>query len=81
MPLAIGYVLRGEPDFAGENVLIAAAPPSPPERRAQGRETVQPAPPATFLSTDAVPDLWLNISDAQGWGHHRLSRPSCPRHR
>ena len=25
MPLAIGYVLRGESDFAGENVLIAAA--------------------------------------------------------
>ena len=62
MPLAIGYVLRGESDFAGENVLIAAAPPSPPARRAQGRavlaKTVEPAPPAPFLSTDAVPDLW-----------------------
>jgi hypothetical protein len=40
MPLAIGYVLRGESDFAGENVLIAAAPPSPPARRAQGRAVV-----------------------------------------
>ena len=43
MPLAIGYVLRGGSDFAGENVLIAAARPRLVRLRAERRTGELPA--------------------------------------